>query len=329
MYTEPGDLDRAALTEAMRRHWQIDATRLDYLPVGFGSHHWDAAAADGARWFVSADDLLARQHAGRSPDDVFAALDRAFRTAAALRDAAALDFVLAPVPSVGGKVLCRFDTRYAIRVEPFVEGVVEESGDFSCPDDRRAMGTLLGRLHAASEHVAPDLRERDDCTLPGRAGLETALAGLDARWDGGPFAEPTRALLRVHAEGVGKRLLAFDRLAARLRTESGPWVVTHGEPHSANVIRTPDGGLRLVDWDTALVAPRERDLWMTLDGDMTGWDEYREATGAVRLNEQALAFYRERWALAEICMYVTEFRRPHEESDDTRASWAELGEYLS
>jgi aminoglycoside phosphotransferase (APT) family kinase protein len=105
--------------------------------------------------------------------------------------------------------------------------------------------------------------------------------------------------------------------------------VTHGEPHSANVIRKPDGGLRLVDWDTALVAPRERDLWMTLDADMTGWDQYRDVTGADRLNEDALIFSRERWVLAEICMYIREFRGPHEESEDTRASWAELGECLS
>jgi len=38
--------------------------------------------------------------------------------------------------------------------------------------------------------------------------------------------------------------------------------------------------------------------------------------------------YRERWALAEICIYAAEFRRPHEETEDTRASWDNLGEYL-
>ena len=83
-----------------------------------------------------------------------------------------------------------------------------------------------------------------------------------------------------------------------------------------------------MDWDTTLVGPRERDLWMMLDADLTGWDEYREVMGSVRLNEDALDLYRERWALAEICVYVAEFRRPHEETEDTRASWEELGEYL-
>jgi hypothetical protein len=67
---------------------------------------------------------------------------------------------------------------------------------------------------------------------------------------------------------------------------------------------------------------------MVLEIDLTGWDEYREVVGSVRLNEQALGLYRERWALAEICIYTAEFRRPHEETEDTRASWDNLGEYL-
>jgi hypothetical protein len=329
VHGEPRDLDRAALADALKRHWSIGAERLDYLPVGFGSHHWLAVGADGSRWFVSADDLRAGHHAGRDPEDVFVVLDRAFRTSAALRDDAGLEFVLAPIPSDSGSVLCRLDPRYAIRVEPFVDGAAGEFGEFERREERRRMGTLLGQLHAASGNVPRGLPCREDFSLAGREALEQAFSELDTPWHQGPFAEPARELLRAHAGGVRNRLRAYDQLAGRVRDRPGRWVVTHGEPHSANVIRVAEGGLRLVDWDTTLIAPRERDLWMTLDADLTGWDEYREVMGSARLNEEVLALYRERWALAEICIYVAEFRRPHEETEDTRASWQELGEYLS
>jgi len=328
VYSEPRDLDRAALADALERHWSIAGARLDYLPVGFGSHHWEVAGAGGTRWFVSADDLRAARHGGRDPDDVYDALDRAYRTAAALRDEAGLEFVVAPVASEGGAVLRRLDGRYAIRVEPFVDGSATEDGEFERPEDRRRMGTLLGRLHAASERVPAGLPGREDFALAGRAALEAALAKLETPWESGPFAEPARKLLRANPDQLRERLYAHDRLVERMLDEPGAWVVTHGEPHSANVMREPGGGLRLVDWDTALTAPRERDLWMTLDADMAGWEEYREVMGAVSLDERALHLYRERWALAEICAYVAEFRQPHEETEDTRASWRELGEYL-
>ncbi len=328
MHSEPQDLDRAALADALERHWSIGAARLDYLPVGFGSHHWEAVGADGSRWFVSVDDLRAGHHAGRAPDDVFPALDRAFRTAAALRDDSGLEFVLAPIPGDGGAVVRRLDARYAVRVEPFVDGVAGEDGEFDGPDDRRRVATLLGRLHAASGSIPAGLPGREDFALPGRAALEEALAQLDTPWDRGPFAEPARRLLRAHAGRVRDRLHAYDRLAGRVRDEPGPWVVTHGEPHSSNVILDAAGDRWLVDWDTTLIGPRERDLWMVLDDDRTGWDEYRDAMGAVPLNEDALDLYRERWALAEICEYIAELRRPHEETESTRASWEVLGEYL-
>ena len=328
VYSEPRDLDRAALADALERHWRIAPARLDYLPVGFGSHHWQAAGADGSCWFVSADDLQRGHHAGRPCDQSFSLLDRAFRTAAALRNHAGLEFVLAPIPSADGALLHRLDRRYAIRVEPFVDGAAGESGDFECRDDRRRMGALLGRMHAASGSVPPRLPGREDFALSEREALEEALARLSTSWDQGPFAEPARELLRAHAGRVRARLRAYDRLAGRLRDEQGRWVVTHGEPHSANLIRDAEGGLRLVDWDTALIGPPERDLWMVLDAELTGWDEYRTAMPCARLDEAALDLYRERWALVEICVYVAAFRRPHEETEDTRASWKDLREYL-
>ena len=170
MYSAPPDLDRSALVGALRRQWGIDALSLDYLPVGFGSHHWEAVGADGSRWFVSADDLRAAHHAGRAPDDVFEVLDRAFRTAAALRADAGLEFVLAPIPSEGGTVLHRMDPRYAIRVEPFVDGAAEELGDFEGPEERRRMGTMLGRLHAASGSVPRGLSWSRGLRAPGPGG---------------------------------------------------------------------------------------------------------------------------------------------------------------
>lgn len=318
MRTEPDDLDPALLADALERRWGIPGTRLRYLPVGFGSHHWEAAGADGSRWFVSAD---------VTSDDALARQERAFRTAASLR-ASGLEFVLAPISATGGGVLHRLDGRYVMRLEPFVDGWAGESGDFEHAEDRRRVAGLVGRVHAASGSLPDGLTLREDFALEGRRGLDEALADLCGRWGPGPFAEPAQALLRRHAGDIEGRLSAYDRRTGNLGDDHTSWVVTHGEPHSANVIRQPGGTLRLVDWDTALIAPRERDLWMVLDEQRTGWDEYREAAGSDCLEPDLLDLYRERWALAEIAQYAGEFRRPHADTEDTREAWQELCEYL-
>ena len=60
---------------------------------------------------------------------------------------------------------------------------------------------------------------------------------------------------------------AYDALVAGDgRRTDAEVVLTHGEPHPGNTMRTEDGW-RLIDWDTARIAPPERDLWSINPGD--------------------------------------------------------------
>lgn len=322
--TEPRDLDRVELEALLERHWGLRGAPLTYLPVGFGSHHWRADNSRGTRRFVTVDDLEAGFQAGPDTDSAFAALDRAFRTAAALRDEAELDFVVAPLPDEDGQIIRRLSERYAVTVSPLIEGESSTYGSYESLDDRRRMGDVLGRLHAATEHVPADLPRREDLALPSRAALVEALHDLERPWSSGPFAEPARQLLQASAHDIERRLREYDELAARVRESSGSWVVTHGEPHRANVIRDPGGGVYLVDWDTTLIAPRERDLRMVLDRELTGWDEYVAVAGPGSLNREAIELYSRWWDLADIGIYTVLFRRPHERTEDTIASWENL-----
>src|SRR5437763_1625399 len=127
---------------------------------------------------------------------------------------------------------------------------------------------------------------------------------------------------------IGERLADHDALAARVRENRAGWVVTHGEPHGGNVIRDPAGGRHLIDWDTAMIAPRERDLQMVLDDDLTGWDEYCAVAGPVELDRDALCLYRRLWALADIASFTAVLRRPHGDTTDMRNAYRALEYYL-
>ena len=312
MLTPPTELDSDALTAALM-HWGLSEPQLEYLPVGFGSHHWRAGEA-----FVTVDDLAAKSFEG---------LDRAYRTAGAL-GAAGLEFALAPLPDDTGAPTRRLGERFAVSVTPFVDGTSSSFGDYETKDERRRVATLVGRVHAATELVPAGLPRRDDLEIPSRSTLEQALESLSQPWTTGPFAEPTRALLAARADELRQSLQAHDERAGRLRQRSDAWVVTHGEPHRANLIVDTGGTTHLVDWDTTLVAPRERDLWLVLDAELNGWEEYRAAAGDVELDLEALEHYRRRWELADIAAYVADFRRQHEEDANTVASFGYLRGYL-
>jgi spectinomycin phosphotransferase len=327
--TPPPDLDQDGLVRALA-YWGLREARLVYLPVGFGAHHWRAEGEEGRRAFVTVDDLGAGFQRSDDLDTTFAVLECAYRTAAALRDEAGLEFVLAPLSDGEGVILRRLAERHAVSVAPFLDGTSSSYGEYESRAERRRMGDLLGRLHAAGERIAGDFPRRDDCSIPSRPVLDDALATLDEPWGTGPFADSTRALLVGHAETLEVRLRSHDALAARVVDRAGSWVITHGEPHRANVMLDVLGGLRLVDWDTTLIAPRERDLCMVFDERLTGWSEYSSVIGEhVALDREALELYRQWWDLADIAVFVGLFRRPHVEDENTVASFKVLRDNLA
>jgi spectinomycin phosphotransferase len=186
----------------------------------------------------------------------------------------------------------------------------------------------VGRLHAGGKRIDPGLARRDDLLVQSQSALTDALAALDTPWTSGPLAEPARSLLAKRAQELEVALQEYDALAASVRGTSDSWVLTHGEPHRGNVIVGAEGALFLVDWDTTLVAPRERDLQIVLDEKLSGWDEYASVVGDVPLDPEALDLYQRRWELADIAIFVRLFRRAHEEDENSLAAFGHLRRYL-
>ena len=188
-----------------------------------------------------------------------------------------------------------------------------------------AVVDLVAQLHASTPAVR-DVAGTDDLALPQRGDLERALGLLAEPWTGGPFSEPARELLSTRVPDVRRGLTAYDELVAAARRGDGAWVVTHGEPKPDNVLTTRDGPV-LIDWDTTLVAPPARDLWM-VDGDpaeVVGY--YGELTGR-DIGAESLRTYRLGWALAEVATYTHWLRGPHERTPDTEIAWRGLTGYL-
>lgn len=333
MRDRPSGLEDRELSAALLDGWAMQVECSEYLPVGAGSYHWSVTDHDGVAWFVKVDDLGAGEDVRR---EVFNDLSRSFTTALALRREVGLDFVVAPVPATAGAVVRRLASRFALSVFPMVDGAAGHFGPHRVEDVAEVVA-MVGAVHRAGPAVV-DLAPRGGLRLPGRVRLEGALCDLERPWSGGPHAEAARAVLSRHRARVLRWLADFDGLVDVVRGTAGGWVVTHGEPHPGNVMRTA-GGLRLIDWTTVRVAPPERDLWMLTSAftDLVGADsvgvddevlaEYAAATGRV-VSPAGVALYRRWWALADVAAFADDLRRPHDDGEDAAAALAHLTGYL-
>lgn len=327
MRTRPHDLGDGAVVAALRGGWGIRSADVAYAPVGFGSHHWTVAADDG-RWFATVDDLEARRrHAAETRGEASGRLRAALGTALALRRAG-LDFVVAPQPTKAGELLWSIDDRYVLALYSWVEGEPHEYGPYPSTEERNAVVELLVEVHGCDTSV-PALV--DDMQIPSRSKLEASLGSPSASWGPGPYADPAKRLVDEHAGVLAVLLVRYDELAAEVAASGRPLVVTHGEPHRGNTITTSSGsvldGSVLIDWDTALLARPERDLWALLDEDPTIADRYCEATGH-SVQPHAVALYRLWWDLCEISLYTASFRAPHDDTEDVRLGWQGLVDHL-
>jgi spectinomycin phosphotransferase len=114
----------------------------------------------------------------------------------------------------------------------------------------------------------------------------------------------------------------FDRLATRDAAAERGLVVTHGEPHPGNLIRT-GSGLVLIDRETVALAVPERDLWLVTAGADEAAMRYADATGR-DIDGDALSMYRLAWDLTDIALFTKLLRSAHRRTADTEAAWLSL-----
>jgi spectinomycin phosphotransferase/16S rRNA (guanine(1405)-N(7))-methyltransferase len=305
---------------ALAAGWRLSAASVGYRPVGFGSHHWEVADAAGGRWFATADDLRHKQANLAEPlDRAFERLRAALGAAVDLR-ACGRPFVVAPVPALDGEPVVRPWREFAIALYPFADGQSFGWGEFPSAAHRRAVADLVTAVHTAPA-AASRRAMTETYAIAHLDELELALDRVDPAQvsERGPFSRPMAALLRAHRAPIRALLARYGDLVARARSNPGRAILTHGEPHPGNTMLTAEGW-RLIDWDTALVAPPERDLWLLGQRDDSVLAEYADATG-VQPGAAMLELYRLRWDIADLAVDVSRFGRPHQGSEEDEASW--------
>jgi spectinomycin phosphotransferase len=319
---QPGHIDQRELARILHEQWDLAPGRLCHLPVGFGDHHWELTGDAGGRWFITVAELAGGWR-GTGPAAGYADLRASMETVTAL-SRAGLEFAVAPVPTAGGQALAPLGDGSAVTVFPYVDGASGDFGDGLPEHDRLALIGILARLHGATPVARRTALARGPSPAS-RPALEAALSELSELWSGGPYSEPARRLVARHAARLGRAWARLDELA-RATASNGTAVITHGEPHPGNIMRG-GGGLLLIDWDTAGLALPERDLWLAAGDDVRAASRYTELTGR-RVSGAAMDFYRLRWSLDDIALFVRDFRAPHEQNEDTALMWEAITEEI-
>lgn len=289
MIEPPAGLPAAEILSRVRARYGIDASDAAFLPVGNDPGGWSFRIdGDGRRWFLK---VLARVDVG------------AIELPRFLARAGVANVAPAITTRTGGA----FDPGdpFAFVLFPFIEGSTGGEAGLT-PEQREELGRFLRRLHATRpDDALAALLRREAFVVRDEAYIEAADEALDAA----PPDEIAAGLVdawRDQREEIAYVLRRARELATHGIQTARPLVLCHADFHAWNVLIEPSGGMYVVDWDEALLAPRERDL-MFVSGDIADIDpsgeHFYRGYGEVRIDPALIAYYRFDWVLQELADY--------------------------
>jgi spectinomycin phosphotransferase len=206
--------------------------------------------------------------------------------------------IIAPLATQAGQLWANLDV-FTVILYPFVEGRNGYEVDLS---DRHwiEFGAALKRIHSAP--VPPALISRIQLETYSPRWRESVKKSL-ARFETDTFDDPVAIELAAYLKAKRAEVLDFvaraEWLAQALQAEPPEVVVCHADLHAGNILIDASGAFYLVDWDTLIRAPKERDLMFAGGGQFrdTRTPQQEEALfyrgyGQAPIDQRALAYYR-------------------------------------
>jgi spectinomycin phosphotransferase len=276
----------------LRSAYGMAVDTLEFLVSGSEAYAY-VARVGPTRYFVKLHD----------PDGI-QELDFTLRLADVLYREGGIAGVVPPIAALDGRLRTAL-APYPITVHPFVQGQSAGVRGPLTESDAIHVGMLVGRFHRCS--AALQLMGRNTLTERFDTGciqVLDALLATTARPDG--MRGHVFDLLARNRDGVYEAMATLQRVRDQARAVPYRPAITHGDLTLSNLMAGEDGRFYVVDWNSALVAPAEKDL--VFFGGATFEPFLYGYTGGTKLepvSHDRLLFFIYRWSLDGIAFFAT------------------------
>lgn len=181
---------------------------------------------------------------------------------------------------------------------PFIEGKNGFEMELS-DDQKRILGKALGAIHSAQ--LPPELKGqilRETFSPKYHESMKLFQSQVESQIYYEPIAAKLAEFIKSKREVINHIIERAETLASELQSKPLEFVLCHTDIHGGNMLIGEKGEFFIADWDTPILAPKERDLMFIGGGIDNIWiteqDEalFYEGYGETEVNIAALAYYR-------------------------------------
>jgi spectinomycin phosphotransferase len=290
------DLEEGRLTTCLRDRYGLPIRQVAFLPLG----------ADRDTAVYRAKDEEGKAYLIKLRQGVF---DGTAVALCKLLSDHGVAQVIAPLAAQRGELWVPLPP-YTLILYPYVEG--RNGYEMSLANCHWVeLGRTLKQVHASK--LPPDLASRIRHETYSAAWRDAARA-FAAQPELFPLADAVAAELGAFLKAKRNQILDLvgraERLALILQARPLPCCLCHSDVHAGNVLIAGDGALYIIDWDDAILAPKERDLMYAgagLGGEGHTPQEEEElfyrGYGRTEIDPAALAYYRYERIVQDIAVF--------------------------
>jgi len=214
---------------------------------------------------------------------------------------------------------------------PFIEG--QNGYEVNLSDAQRVeFGAALKKFHTAN--IPSEITNgisREMFSPRWRETVKLFVKRVENETYKDSVATDLAKFLKIKRDETLELVERAERLASMLQAQPPEFILCHGDIHAWNLLIDTNGALYMVDWDTLILAPKERDL-MFVGGGLGGNGHtlqeeetlFYQGYGQTQINPIAIAYYRYERIIEDIAVYCEQIFLSDEGGEDREQSLEHL-----
>ena len=230
--------------------------------------------------------------------------------------------VIPPLATKTGQLMTSVAS-FKASLYPYVEG--RNGVEAKLSDDQWVQfGVAIKKLHSTDlPNTLTSGTPREVFSSKWRETVKAFLMRIQNEVFEEPVAVKMALFLKSKRSEILKLVDRAEKLAILLQKQPLKYILCHADIHGWNLIVDKEEAVYIVDWDTLIFAPKERDLMFVGAGI---WDSGRKATeeeslfyqgyGQTKINQDAICYYRFERIIQDIGDYCEYIFLSNEGGDD-------------
>lgn len=286
MKNEP-NVNKKDLKNHINEKYEIEVENLTFVPIGEFAYSYLLETRDKKQYFLKI------YESNRLTKSKLNTLDFSLDVAYQLNQDLVINQVIYPIKTKNGLLKTEFEN-FEIVIWSYIEGEMVSEKQSKTKDFMMKLGELLARIHQSTNSLNPKEEKIVDFEIGFKKDLLTSLkkategvSSTDKNYD------KLQKMIKPQMDNILQSLVYLEELTEKLKEEDKlNLVVCHTDPIRHNILIDEKKIIHLVDWDSAIFAPFEQDVWFYLNDKYLEYfiQSYQQIRKIDEINEDFVAF---------------------------------------